>query len=294
MKDNTGLNNRQFKKPKNKLEGADKHRSPKIDKSMFRKCEFCKKTVDCEEMKANLNICPHCGAHYRMGARERLTALVDSGSFVEMDTALTSYNVIGFPEYDDKLSAGIAASGENEAVITGTACVGGTECCIFAMESRFMMASMGTVVGEKLTRLFECATQRGLAVTGFVCSGGARMQEGILSLMQMAKVNAAVKRHSDAGLLYMPILCDPTAGGITASFAMCGDITVAEPKALICFAGPRVIEQTIRQKLPGGFQTAEFLMEKGFVDIIVARGAQREFVSKMLAIHHSCAGRTGA
>lgn len=287
MKENKMLNKGKFKKPKNKLEGADKHREPNIDKTMFLKCPFCKKTIEREELQSRIYVCPVCGAHHRMSARERLAMLVDGGSFTELGAGRQSYNILGFPEYDGKLAASVKDSGESEAVITGTAEIGGTKCCVFAMEPKFMMASMGTVVGEKLTALFEYAHTYSLSVTGFILSGGARMQEGILSLMQMAKVNAAVKRHSDAGLLYVPVLCDPTAGGVTASFAMCGDIIIAEPRALICFAGPRVIEQTIRQKLPAGFQTAEFLLEKGFVDAIIARANIKEFLGDMLRMHNT-------
>ncbi len=211
--------------------------------------------------------------------------MADEGSFVETDAQMISVDLIGFPQYTSKLETAAKTSGENEAVICGIASIGGFPCCIFSMESRFMMGSMGTVVGEKITRLFETAQKRGLPVIGFTLSGGARMQEGILSLMQMAKTSGAVQRHSAQGHLYISVLCDPTAGGVTASFAMESDIALAEPGALICFAGPRVIEQTIRQKLPEGFQSAEFLRERGFIDEVVPRSEQKETLQRLLMLH---------
>lgn len=250
-----------------------------------RTCKACGIEISYEDYIANHCICPECGIYFRMRAIERLDATVDKGSFQEIDKKLKSKNIINFPDYSEKLEKAEKTSGLNEGVVCGTAKIDGMDCALFIMDSAFMMCSMGTVVGEKITRLFEKATQMRLPVIGFICSGGARMQEGILSLMQMAKVSGAVKRHSEAGLLYIPVLTDPTTGGITASFAMQGDIIVAEPKALIGFAGQRVIEQTIGQKLPAGFQRAEFQLEHGFVDIIEERPRMTYTLAKLLALH---------
>ncbi len=258
---------------------------PSVPDEMWTTCPECKKAVLSGDLLDNLNVCPSCGHHSMVNARQRIDYLCDSGSFEEHDGGKTSANLIDFPDYDRKLKSALLASGELEAVITGTGTVNGARCAVFAMEPRFMMGSMGTVVGEKITALFEYATAAGLPVVGFCVSGGARMQEGILSLMQMAKTSGAVKRHSDGGGLYIAILTDPTTGGVTASFAMEADIIIAEPGALIGFAGPRVIEQTIRQKLPAGFQRAEFLLEKGFVDMVSTRKEHRETVSHLLALH---------
>ena len=217
--------------------------------------------------------------------RQRVEMTVDEGSFVEMDADMSSVNKIGFPDYEKKLKSAKLSSGENESVITGTAEICGEKTVIAVMNSQFMMGSMGTVTGEKITKAFEYATQHRLPVVIFTVSGGARMQEGILSLMQMAKTSGAVKLHSDAGLLYITVLTDPTTGGVTASFAMEGDIILAEPHALIGFAGPRVIEQTIRQKLPKDFQSAEFLLEKGFIDAVVQRKDMKKTLSRLIRLH---------
>ena len=228
--------------------------------------------------------CP-CGHHFRMNARQRIDFICDEGTFDEMFSDLESSDIINFPGYDKKLRDAKLGSGEKEAVICGSAAIGGNKCAVFVMESQFMMGSMGTVVGEKITRLFEYATKEGLPVVGFTVSGGARMQEGILSLMQMAKTSGAVKLHSDAGNFYLTVLTDPTTGGVTASFAMLGDIIMAEPGATVGFAGARVIEQTIRKKLPQGFQTAEFLLEHGFIDIICERAKQKKTIATLLSMH---------
>ena len=277
-----------FKKPKNELEGQQKVAKtprPSIPADMCVLCPSCRKTLFNGDLLANLSVCTNCGYHFRMSARERLSLLCDEGSFCEIGESLRSTNSLDFPGYNQKLAKSAAESGEREGVVTGTATVGGYPCAVFAMEPRFMMGSMGSVIGEKLTMLFEQAAERGLPVIGYTVSGGARMQEGILSLMQMAKVSAAVKRHSDAGNLYVAILTDPTTGGVSASFAFLGDIILAEPKALIGFAGPRVIEQTIHQKLPENFQRAQFLLEKGFLDNIVERRKQKEYLTKLLRLH---------
>ena len=277
-----------FKKPKNELEGQQKVKKvprPTIPDDMCVRCSACGKTLFNGDLIENLYVCTSCGHHFRMGARARVGIISDPGSFTETDASLSSKNIISFLGYNQKLAKAAADSGEKECVVTGFCTVCGFECGIFAMEPHFMMGSMGSVIGEKLTSLFEKAAERSLPVVGFTVSGGARMQEGIISLMQMAKVSAAVKKHSDAGNLYLAVLTDPTMGGVSASFAFLGDIIIAEPKALIGFAGPRVIEQTIHQKLPENFQRAEFLLEKGFIDSIVERRKQREYITKILRLH---------
>ncbi|MDD6736385.1 MAG: acetyl-CoA carboxylase, carboxyltransferase subunit beta [Clostridiales bacterium] len=248
-----------------------------------KKCKNCGKELSLHTLKKNNMICPECGTYFRMNARERINMICDS--FTEADASVTSGNIINFPGYDDKLAAAKNTSGENESVICGTCKISGCNAVIFVMNSEFMMGSLGSAAGEKITRAFEYAAEHKLPVIGFTCSGGARMQEGIFSLMQMAKVSAAVKRHSDAGLLYITVLTDPTTGGVTASYAMEGDIIIAEPKALVGFAGARVIEQTTNQKLPEGFQSAEFLLEHGFVDFIEKRENLKSKLAEILKIH---------
>lgn len=278
-----------FRKPQNRLEDYDENKSvgtmPSVPDEMYVACPGCRYMMFADALAENLYVCPNCGRHFRIGARKRIGILGDEGSFVEMDAELKSHNPLGFPEYDEKLDKAMKSSGEREGVLTGTARFEGIEAAVFAMDSAFMMGSMGTVVGEKITRVFEYAKENGLPVIGFTVSGGARMQEGILSLMQMAKTSGAVKRFSDEGGLYICVLTDPTTGGVNASFAMEADIQLAEPGALIGFAGPRVIEQTIRQKLPEGFQSAEFLLEKGFIDQIVDRRKQRPLLARLLRLH---------
>lgn len=248
-------------------------------------CKACGTEHNGKKIFSSHYVCPTCGAYLRVGAKKRIRLITDGTSFAELDKNLISQNILNFPGYDEKLDVAKKLTDLNEAVVTGTAKIGGAPCCIFVMDSNFMMASMGTVVGEKLTRLFEYATSHNLPVVGFTASGGARMQEGILSLMQMAKVSGAVKRHSDAGLLYITVLTDPTTGGVTASFAMEGDIILAEPKALVGFAGARVIEQTTGQKLPAGFQRAEFMLEHGFIDAIVERKDLKDTLASILTMH---------
>ncbi len=271
-----------FKKANNELEGRQVVEEF-VEPTMT--CPDCGFEVTASELKENHEVCLKCGHHFRMNARQRVELIADKDSFKELYAGMESDNILDFPGYDDKLRSSKAKSGENEGVIVGEAAVGGHACVMFVMEPEFMMGSMGTVVGEKITRAFELATEKRLPVLGFTVSGGARMQEGILSLMQMAKTSGAVKRHSDAGLLYIVVLTDPTTGGVTASFAMEGDIILAEPGALVGFAGPRVIEQTIRKKLPKGFQTAEFLLDHGFVDAISPRSGQRDMLINLLALH---------
>lgn len=254
------------------------------------KCKKCGQETDDAVLRKRGRICPCCGNYFRLSARERIALVTDRGTFREHDASLKSENIIDFPEYDEKLEKAIEATDEKDAVVTGHAKIGGVAAALFVMDSNFMMASMGTVVGEKITRLFEYATENRLPVVGFICSGGARMQEGVLSLMQMAKVSAAVRWHNDAGLFYLPVLTDPTTGGVTASYAMEGDIIAAEPGALIGFAGQRVIEQTTGEKLPKGFQSAEFQLEHGFVDLLIERGESKKVIARLLTANMA-AGR---
>ena len=274
-----------FLKPKNELEKGGKQASVLADENEpSEACPNCHKQIPISQIWGNLHTCS-CGHHFRMNARQRISFITDADTFQEMDNSISSNDVLSFAGYKKKLETTRIASGENEAVICGKAEINGNSCCLFVMEPNFMMGSMGTVVGEKITRLFEYATTHRLPVVGFTVSGGARMQEGILSLMQMAKTSGAVKRHSDQGLFYLTVLTDPTTGGVTASFAMEGDIILAEPGATVGFAGARVIEQTTRKKLPQGFQKSEFLLEHGFVDAIVSRQAQKQTVSDLLKLH---------
>ena len=247
-------------------------------------CKKCGSEASYRELKKNHMICKNCGAYFRMNAHDRIDLVCDK--FSELDADMQSENIIDFPNYDEKLAAARKKSHDKDAVVYGIGVIGGSEAVVFAMNSEFMMGSMGTVVGEKITRAFELALEKGLPVVGFTTSGGARMQEGIFSLMQMAKVSGAVKRHSDAGLLYITVLTDPTTGGVTASFAMQGDVIIAEPNALVGFAGARVIEQTTGSKLPEGFQRSEFLLEHGFIDIIEERERLKHTVSNILKIHN--------
>lgn len=281
------LNGNKFKKSLNSLEetGAYKAGEPASPDHLYIKCEKCKKMMLTEELEQNLGVCPFCGFHTRISARERIRLFLDEGSFEEWDTELRSADFLNFPGYQEKLALHQEKSGEKTAVVTGRASIGGSPCAVFVMEPEFMMGSMGAVVGEKITRVFERAAEFKLPVIGFTVSGGARMQEGTTSLMQMAKVSGAVKRHSDQGGLYIAVLTDPTSGGVTASFAMEADVLMAEPGALIAFAGPRVIEQTIHKKLPAGFQRAEFLLEHGFLDKIVPRQRLKMTLKRLLGYH---------
>lgn len=247
-------------------------------------CPNCHKSIPLSRLWADQNTCS-CGHHFRISARQRLGFLVDRESFNEMFSDIVGEDPLEFPGYAEKLETVRNASREIEAVICGTALIGGESCCIFIMEPYFMIGSMGTAVGERITRLFEYATEHRMPVVGYTVSGGARMQEGLLSLMQMAKTSGAVKRHSDAGLFYLTVLTDPTTGGVTASFAMEGDIILSEPGATVGFAGARVVEQTTRKALPKGFQKADFMLEHGFVDAIVSRLDQKNVISKLLKLH---------
>ena len=272
-----------FKKPNNRLEGEQEPAREAPEPSAT--CPECKAVLPRASLPDTDYVCPRCGALLTMSARERVLWLTDEGSFRETEADMRPTDRLRFPAYAEKLKKAQKDTGEPEGVVTGTAAVGGEACALFVMESGFIMGSMGAVVGEKITRLFEYATQRRLPVVGYTVSGGARIQEGMFSLMQMAKTSGAVLRHGEAGLLYTAVLTHPTTGGVVASFAMEADVILAEPRALIGFAGPRVIEQTIRQKLPEGFQRAEFLLQKGFVDRIVPRNEQKKELQTLLALH---------
>ena len=265
-------------------------RRPEVPEGLLRKCNKCGGAIIAEDVKKDHYICPKCGGYFRVHARRRIEMVTDEGSFEEWDSDLQGGNPLEYKGYEEKLEKLQEKTGLSEAVITGKAKIDGRETAIGVCDGRFLMASMGEAVGEKIARAVERATEESLPVILFACSGGARMQEGIVSLMQMAKTSAALKHHSDAGLLYISILTDPTTGGVTASFAMLGDVILAEPKALIGFAGPRVIEQTIGQKLPEGFQRAEFLLEHGFLDAIVERPQMKAVLSKILALHENGKG----
>lgn len=253
-------------------------------------CKICKKELDKKRVVKNKYVCYECGYYFRVRAKNRIKMVADAGSFENWFEEEKTGNPLNFPEYEEKVAATQEKTGLSEGVTIGECTIYGQKTVLGVIDARFMMGSMGHVVGEKITRAMEDATEKKLPVILFCCSGGARMQEGIVSLMQMAKTSAAVKRHSDAGLLYVPVLTDPTTGGVTASFAMLGDIILAEPKALIGFAGPRVIEQTIGQKLPEGFQRAEFQLEHGFVDAIVERDDLKMTLYSILKMHEP---RTG-
>ena len=273
------------RKPKNALEAGGRTAPPAAAENELKKqCPNCHKSLPLSVLWENANTCP-CGYHFRMNPRQRLDFLADPGSFTELFGEFSPSDPLDFPGYRKKLEKTQASCRERDAVLCGTAAIGGEKCALFIMDPYFMMGSMGMLVGEKITRLFEYAADQRLSVVGFTVSGGARMQEGILSLMQMAKTSGAVKRHSDAGGFYAAVLTNPTTGGVTASFAMEGDVILAEPEATIGFAGARVIESTVRKKLPPGFQTSEFLLEHGFVDAIVPRIRQRETLSWLLRMH---------
>ena len=258
---------------------------PEVPEGLLRKCNKCGGAIITEDVKNGYYICPKCGGYFRVHAYHRVEMIADEGTFEEWDQGLTTRNPLNYKGYEEKLEGLKEKTGLEEAVVTGKISINGTETAVGVCDGRFLMASMGEVVGEKIARMVERATREKLPIILFACSGGARMQEGIVSLMQMAKTSAALKRHSDAGLLYISVLTDPTTGGVTASFAMLGDVILAEPKALIGFAGPRVIEQTIGQKLPKGFQRSEFLLEHGFIDAIVERPQLKETLSQILKLH---------
>ena len=257
---------------------------PEVPDELFSQCPGCKYTIYQKDLGSE-RICPHCGYTFRISAQERLALTIDMGTFLEMFKGIETQDPLNFPGYRKKLTLMREKTGLDEAVVTGTALIKGEKVALGIMDSNFIMASMGTVVGEKITRLFEYAAAEKLPVVLFTASGGARMQEGIMSLMQMAKISAAVKRHSNAGLFYLTILTDPTTGGVTASFAMEGDIILAEPQSLVGFAGRRVIENTVREDLPEDFQKAEFLLEHGFVDAIIKRRELPDMIARLVRLH---------
>jgi len=275
-----------FKKPKNELEKGGRAPDKRIesDIEMNEICPVCGFANPISDLGNYMHVC-RCGHHFRISARQRISYMTDEDSFSELFEDVVSKDPIEFPGYAEKLEQIKRSAGEPEAVVCGTATISGEKCAMFVMNPYFMMGSMGAAVGEKITLLFEHALEHSLPVIGCTVSGGARMQEGIVSLMQMAKTSGAVKRHSDAGNFYLTLLTDPTTGGVTASFAMQGDILISEPGAIIGFAGARVVEQTVRKKLPVGFQKAELLLEHGFLDCIVPRAKQQRVISQLLKMH---------
>ncbi|WP_277585510.1 acetyl-CoA carboxylase, carboxyltransferase subunit beta [Psychrobacillus antarcticus] len=256
-----------------------------VPEGIMMKCPECRKNVFTKNLMKNLKVCPTCDHHMKMTAWERVEIFLDGNSFVSMDDHLETVNPLNFPSYTEKIKADAKKTGLNEAVLTGIGKLDGQQVAIAIMDSHFRMGSMGSVVGEKITRAIEKATDLKIPFIIFTASGGARMQEGVLSLMQMAKTSVALRRHSDHGQLYISILTHPTTGGVSASFASVGDINIAEPKALIGFAGRRVIEQTVREKLPEDFQTAEFLLNHGQLDAIIHRKEMREKVASIVHLH---------
>lgn len=258
---------------------------PEVPKGMYTKCPQCKKNIYVIDLISNIGVCPSCSNHLPISPNGRISKLIDLETFEEFDKDMTSANPMDFEGYEDKIKTTMKKVEQKEAVITGKGMIKGIETVIAVMDPRFIMGSMGSVVGEKITRAIEYATDHKLPIIIFSASGGARMQEGIFSLMQMAKTSAALARHDDASLLFISVLTNPTTGGVTASFAMLGDIIISEPNALVGFAGPRVIEQTIKQKLPQGFQRAEFLLEHGMIDCIVERKNMREELYTLLKLH---------
>ena len=275
-----------FKKTVGKEHGTSKNTKVRnVPEGLLKKCNKCGAAILAEDAVNNNYICPKCHGYFRMHAGRRIEMIADPGTFEELDAKMKFENPLEFSGYEEKVRRLREQTGLDEAVVTGKVMIAGHPAVIGVCDGRFMMASMGEVVGEKITRAIERATKENLPVILFACSGGARMQEGIVSLMQMAKTAAALKRHSEKGLLYVSVLTDPTTGGVTASFAMLGDIILAEPNALIGFAGPRVIEQTIGKKLPKGFQRSEFLLEHGFVDRIVERSEMKSVLARILHMH---------
>lgn len=281
-----------FKIRKKRLDLFKKRRTQSIvepveaPENVFKSCPNCSKSILFEDLMHNLYVCPHCGHHLKLTAHERLRQIVDDNSFVEMDRRLVlTEDQLQFPGYEEKLSRLQKKTGLYEAVVCGVGSIGGHKTAIAVMDSNFFMGSMGQIVGEKITKCIEYATKKKLPLLIFSTSGGARMQEGILSLVQMAKTSSALAKHNDAGLLYISYLTHPTTGGVSASFAMLGDIILSEPDCLIGFAGKRVIASTVKEELPQNFQKAEFLLEKGFIDAIVERKDSRDTLIRILNFH---------
>jgi acetyl-CoA carboxylase carboxyl transferase subunit beta len=271
-----------FKKPKKEITKSEGKKQVQVPQGLYAKCKGCGSILYNKDLDKNYKVCPKCGYHYQLSALERLYLTVDSGSFEELDEKMDSQNPLGFPEYEDKIKKGQEKAKMTDAVITGLGTIGGQPASIAIMDFQFMGGSLGSVVGEKITRAVERAIEKKIGLVILSTSGGARMQEGIFSLMQMAKTSAALARLGEEGLPFISVLTDPTTGGVAASYSMLGDVNLAEPGAMVGFAGPRVIEQTIRQKLPKGFQRAEFLLEHGFMDAIVPRNEMKQTLGKYL------------
>ncbi|MDF2887541.1 MAG: acetyl-CoA carboxylase, carboxyl transferase, beta subunit [Lacrimispora sp.] len=269
-----------------KYKTVEKTGEPNIPEGLWKKCNKCCQPIYAEDVRSSHYVCPKCKGYFRVHAFQRIEITADAGTFEEWDKEIEFENPLDFPAYEKKIAAAREKTGLSEAIVTGVCEINGQKAVLGVCDAGFIMSSMGHAVGEKIARAVERATAEKLPVVIFACSGGARMQEGIVSLMQMAKTSAALKRHHKAGQLYVSVLTDPTTGGVTASFAMLGDIILAEPGALIGFAGPRVIEQTIGQKLPEGFQRAEFLLEHGFVDKLVPREEMKETLTSILRLHN--------
>jgi acetyl-CoA carboxylase carboxyl transferase subunit beta len=276
-----------FTKSKAPIAAPDETKKIQIPEGVWSKCKNCNEIIYTKEIERNLNVCPKCDYHFRISARERIDLVLDTGSFVEMDAAMESVDFLDFKDskkYKDRIKAALKKSGGGDAVVCGEGTIEAQPVVVSVFDFSFMGGSMGSVVGEKITRAIEKGVEKRSPVIIFSSSGGARMQESILSLMQMAKTCAALAKLKAAGIPFISVLTDPTTGGVTASFAMLGDINMAEPRALIGFAGPRVIEQTIRQKLPDGFQRSEYLLEHGMVDMIVRRQEMKARLSQILRI----------
>lgn len=265
---------------------AQKEPLPSTDTAaLWEKCPSCGSVLYVEDLDANLRVCPDCNYHYRLSAKDRIRITADEGSFEEINPNLSGTDPLSFPGYAEKMAATEQKYDTNEAIITGTCTIGGNPCVLAVMDGYFIMGSMGAAVGEKFALAAERALADRVPLIAFTVSGGARMQEGLVSLLQMSKTSAVLTRLDEAGIPYFVVLTDPTTGGVTASFGMLGDITIAEPGALVGFAGRRVVEQTVRQTLPPDFQHSEFLLEKGFVDAIVSRGELKDTLSNILALH---------
>ncbi len=276
-----------FKKSKAPISAQAEAKKVQMPEGLWTKCKNCEEIIYSKEIERNLNVCPKCDYHFRISARDRISLIIDEGTFVETDPDMTSLDFLKFKDskkYSDRIKAALKKSGGGDAVITGSGLMNGQEVVVAVFDFSFLGGSMGSVVGEKITRAIELGLDKKAPVMVFSSSGGARMQESILSLMQMAKSSAALAKLKKAGIPFISVLTDPTTGGVTASFAMLGDLNIAEPKALIGFAGPRVIEQTIRQKLPEGFQRSEYLLEHGMVDMIVPRREMKAKLSQVLRV----------
>jgi acetyl-CoA carboxylase carboxyl transferase subunit beta len=277
-----------FKKEKGPA-GSNEEKKVRVPEGLWTKCQSCHEVIYSKEVERNLNVCPKCDHHFRIPAKKRLELILDNGSYTEFDADMQSFDFLDFRDsksYQERIDAAVAKGNTKEAVVCCEGKIDGIPVQVAVFEFSFMGGSMGSVVGEKIARLIERAIERHTPVVIVSSSGGARMQESILSLMQMAKTSAALARLREQSLPYISVLTDPTTGGVTASFAMLGDVNIAEPKALIGFAGPRVIEQTIRQKLPEGFQRAEYLLEHGMIDSIVHRKELKQTIGRVLKMLH--------